>query len=176
MIKNCKIAAVLLCAALLCGCADGKDTSTTKATENSTSAVDVSKTGTEAETKATQVVETSTLSVETPTTSAAEQKEEAKLGSNYVSTYGIWGWVIAIPVVLFVILDLIFDKKSRGIRHFCVGGLMLVWNVYVYVAELNEPTKPIFRGSPTGLFVMTLVASLLIITAGVLRMRDRHKQ
>ncbi|GEM_PF-4418814 len=88
----------------------------------------------------------------------------------------IWGWVIAIPVVLFVILDLIFDKKSRGIRHFCVGGLMLVWNVYVYVAELNEPTKPIFRGSPTGLFVMTLVASLLIITAGVLRMRDRHKQ
>lgn len=88
----------------------------------------------------------------------------------------IWGWVIAIPVVLFVILDLIFDKKSRGIRHFCVGGLMLVWNVYVYVAELNEPTKSIFRGSPTGLFVMTLVASLLIITAGVLRMRDRHKQ
>ena len=88
MIKNCKIAAVLLCVALLCGCADGKDTSTTKATENSTSAVDVSKTGTEAETKATQVVETSTVSVETPTTSAAEQKEEAKLGSNYVSTYG----------------------------------------------------------------------------------------
>ncbi len=88
----------------------------------------------------------------------------------------IWGWVIAIPLVLFVILDLIFDKKSRGIRHFCVGGLMLVWNVYVYVAELNEPTKSIFRGSPTGLFVMTLVASLLIITAGVLRMRDRHKQ
>ena len=64
----------------------------------------------------------------------------------------IWGWVIAIPLVLFVILDLIFDKKSRGIRHFCVGGLMLVWNVYVYVAELNEPTKSIFRGSPTGLF------------------------
>ena len=88
----------------------------------------------------------------------------------------IWGWVIAIPVVLFVILDLIFDKKSRGIRHFCVGGLMLVWNVYVYVAELNEPTNGLFRGSPTGLFVMTLVASLLIITAGVLRMRDRHKQ
>ena len=88
----------------------------------------------------------------------------------------IWGWVIAIPVVLFVILDLIFDKKSRGIRHFCVGGLMLVWNVYVYVAELNEPTKPIFRGSPTGLFVMTLVASLLIITAGVLRMRDGLKR
>ena len=51
---------------------------------------------------------------------------------------------------LFVILDLIFDKKSRGIRHLCVGGLMLVWNVYVYVAELNEPTKSIFRGSPTG--------------------------
>lgn len=88
MIKNCKIAAVLLCVALLCGCADGKDTSTTKATENSTSAVDVSEIGTEAETKATQVVETSTVSVETPATSAAEQKEEAKLGSNYVSTYG----------------------------------------------------------------------------------------
>lgn len=62
----------------------------------------------------------------------------------------IWGWVIAIPVVLFVILDLIFDKKSRGIRHLCVGGLMLVWNVYVYVAELNEPTKSIFRGLPMG--------------------------
>ena len=89
----------------------------------------------------------------------------------------IWGWVIAIPVVLFVILDLIFDKKSRGIRHFCVGGLMLVWDIFVYVAEVNEPpTNSLIKESPTVLFVVMLVASLLIITAGVLRMRDRHKQ
>ncbi len=88
----------------------------------------------------------------------------------------IWGWVIAIPVVLFVILDLIFDKKSRGIRHFCVGGLMLVWDIFVYVAEVNEPTNGLFRGSPLAQFILTLVASLLIITAGVLRMRDGLKR
>ena len=89
----------------------------------------------------------------------------------------IWGWVIAIPVVLFVILDLIFDKKSRGIRHFCVGGLMLVWDIFVYVAEVNEPpTNSLIKESPTVLFVVTLVASLLIITAGVLRMRDGLKR
>ncbi len=86
MIKNCKIAAVLLCAALLCGCSDGKDTSTTKATENSTSAVDVSETGTKEETKeetkATQAVETSTES------DSGKKEEGPRLGSNYVSTYG----------------------------------------------------------------------------------------
>ncbi|MBR6365243.1 MAG: hypothetical protein IKS10_03975 [Lachnospiraceae bacterium] len=85
----------------------------------------------------------------------------------------IWGFLIVIPLILFVILDLVFDKKSRGIRHFCVGGLLLVWNIVVFVKELNEPTKSIFRGSPTVLFVWTLIGSLMIITAGLLRMRDK---
>ena len=85
----------------------------------------------------------------------------------------IWGFLIVIPLILFVILDLVFGKKSQGIRHFCVGGLLLVWNIVVFVKELNEPTKSIFRGSPTGLFVWTLIGSLMIIIAGVLRMRDK---
>ena len=85
----------------------------------------------------------------------------------------IWGVLIAIPLILFVVLDLVFDKKSRGIRHFCVGGLLLVWNIVVFVKELNEPTKSIFRGSPTVLFGWTLIGSLMIIGAGLLRMRDK---
>ena len=82
MIKNYKIAIMMLSAALLCGCSDGKDTPTTNAPE-STTVADVSGTTALGETKSTQPVETTTQADVTPTA-----EEGAKLGSNYYSTYG----------------------------------------------------------------------------------------
>ncbi|MBR5349582.1 MAG: hypothetical protein IK125_10220 [Lachnospiraceae bacterium] len=82
MIKNYKIAILMLSAALLCGCSDGKETPTTNAPDSTTSVADVSVVATLDETKPTQVVETTTDGV------GEKENEVAKLGSNYYSTYG----------------------------------------------------------------------------------------
>lgn len=96
MIKNSKIAIMMLSVALLCGCSDGKDTPTTNASE-STTVAEVNGTTVSEDTKATQPIETTAQPVET-TTQPVETSTEAvvtptddgsaKLGSNYYSTRG----------------------------------------------------------------------------------------
>ena len=92
MIKNYKIAAMMLSAALLCGCDGGKDTPSTNASESTTTVAEVSTTATQpVETKATQPEETkATEPVETEATQPVETptEDDAKLGSNNYSTYG----------------------------------------------------------------------------------------
>lgn len=88
------------------------------------------------------------------------------------------GWPTAFAMVIVGGIFITFDSESRGGKHFCFAGLMLVWDVVALVAEKIDPSQSgvedmILKADAEGAFLAMLIACIPVVVAGAIRRHYR---
>lgn len=90
----------------------------------------------------------------------------------------VLGWTTAVAMVFVGGVVITIDSESRGGKHFCFAGVMLLWDVAVFVAEKIDPSwseaeDVIQQTDCIAYFIAVLIGCIPIVIAGAIRRHFR---